>query len=48
MLNSSTSISSVDIYKNVPTEIDKNIPVIRSPSSLRSQPITIPSGLKHA
>jgi len=30
-LNSSTITSTVEIYKNVPTDIDTNIPVINGP-----------------
>ena len=44
-LNSSTKISSVEIYKNVPTDTDKKIPDTNSPSYASIHPIIIPIGL---
>lgn len=43
-LNSSTITSIVDIYKNVPAEIEQNILTMKSPFDERIHPIAIPNG----
>ena len=34
------------MYKNVPTDIERKMPVIKSPDSVRSHPIAMPMGLR--
>lgn len=44
ILNSSTITSIVDMYRNVPTEIARNIPVTIGPSDANAHPTAIPIG----
>jgi hypothetical protein len=48
ILNSSAISSPAATYKNVPTDTDKNIPLIKVPSLSRIQPIITPIGFRNA